>query len=727
MESFVALVLSYLLFLAIGVSALPLCYFIFPNIKKDGFLFAKILGLLLLGVLVWWLSAIKVVPFTRFSVFFTLLFIATASWSITIWKFWEKFRNEIVKAWKLIIIAEIIFLVSFFLFALLKSYHPDIFGAEKYMDLAFMNTCYRGDVALPIDPWLSGEMINYHFGGHFIMSVWAKLIGIHPRYSYNISLCLLFALTMLSSFSFARALTRNTKYALIAPITVTVMGNLSGFLQFIRNWNFRGYSLWKSSRIIFDTTYYGNINEYPFFSFVWSDLHAHVITIPFVILFLAVLLNVLKGRSKLLAYSKSNFFTLAISLGAISFINLFNLPAYTLLIMLSLFLVLWLFREKISYKNWICVVLFILGIIIVVRYTIFFPFFSKFKAPIKSGGIIGITEFKSKLIPYLNIFGLHLFLMTSFLVLEFKKIYFQLSKKRKIFVLGSIVMIFILGAVLTGYYVVGILLGLLLLNIVVLIKNRNKKIYQFVNILIMISLIFLLGCEFFYIKDAYGRALQRMNTVFKFHYQVWILLGLCMPYFIYYFLKNVNIYPRIVKTILGISSLLILLCLFNPLSAIVNKFQTKPSWRGITLDGYSYLKKYHFDDYAGINWLNNNVKGSSVILEATGKSYSYYGRVSVNTGLATVLGWHGHERVWRAKSFKDRSKDVHDIYSTLSNEVAMRLLKKYNVEYIYVGEIENKIFSKKALNKFNNSNYEVFHPTKSISIFKMRNEILGEL
>ena len=109
------------------------------------------------------------------------------------------------------------------------------------------------------------------------------------------------------------------------------------------------------------------------------------------------------------------------------------------------------------------------------------------------------------------------------------------------------------------------------------------------------------------------------------------------------------------------------------------------------LDGLKFLAP---GDAKAIDWLKTNVTGQPTILEADGKSYTQYGRISMATGLPTVLGWFVHEWLWRGdyKLPDERVKDVSKLYCTVDPKVRRDLLKKYGIKYIIVGKLERTKF-----------------------------------
>lgn len=211
--------------------------------------------------------------------------------------------------------------------------------------------------------------------------------------------------------------------------------------------------------------------------------------------------------------------------------------------------------------------------------------------------------------------------------------------------------------------------------------------------LLALSTAFLLafGVEFVYLRDTFG---TRMNTVFKFYYQAWVLLALVAAFAVVYLIVLPQRAGRVLRLVgLPTIALLVVAGLFYPLSAAytrAERFAAEP-----TLDGTAYLARQYPGDAAAIDWLRANVPGNAVILEASGGSYSYFGRISAQTGLATLLGWDGHELQWRGNTAEQdqRRPDIERIYAgNASPEELQRLLAKWQIDYVIVGDPERQAF-----------------------------------
>ncbi len=209
----------------------------------------------------------------------------------------------------------------------------------------------------------------------------------------------------------------------------------------------------------------------------------------------------------------------------------------------------------------------------------------------------------------------------------------------------------------------------------------------FALLLIGVALMLTLAPEFVYLRDLFG---TRMNTVFKFYYQAWAMLGLASAYGISRLAARGV--PLVLKASgLALALLLCLLSLWYPLAAIPSKadnFRGQP-----TLDGLAYLRRYDPAQMAAIEWLRANVAPDAVVLEASGGSYTEAARVSMATGNPTLLGWDFHERQWRGNAGYDKAaagrlEALDRIYRTARPEELPALLDQWGIDYVFVGAQE---------------------------------------
>ena len=218
--------------------------------------------------------------------------------------------------------------------------------------------------------------------------------------------------------------------------------------------------------------------------------------------------------------------------------------------------------------------------------------------------------------------------------------------------------------------------------------------HTFVLILLFAGILLIFGTEIVFVRDLFG---NRMNTVFKLYYQAWTLMAIVAGYAIYYFAgfawaREVRVNRFVTRAWLAMA---IIVAAGGLLYAVGSTLSKTNDFKGpATLDGFAWYEQSRPADYLAIKWLNENVEGSPVILEASGGSYSAFGRVSANTGLPTLLGWEFHEMQWRG-SFAGRAERKHDIdilFRTVSPQVTADLVSKYDIEFVYVGPLEHGLY-----------------------------------
>jgi YYY domain-containing protein len=218
-------------------------------------------------------------------------------------------------------------------------------------------------------------------------------------------------------------------------------------------------------------------------------------------------------------------------------------------------------------------------------------------------------------------------------------------------------------------------------------ESQIKPADVFTLTLILLGLGLIIFPEFFYLRDQFG---NRMNTIFKFYFQAWILLAVSMGYAVY---ELWGALTGIWKALLRIGlCITIALGMVYPFLSIAWKFDNIQNER-LSLDGTAYLKEYSPAEYGAIQWLSKAPMG--VVAEAVGGSYRpEFARISTHTGLPTVLGWPGHESQWRggAAEMGNREQDINRLYRTNDWEEARNILIQYNIRYIYVGGSERSTY-----------------------------------
>lgn len=221
----------------------------------------------------------------------------------------------------------------------------------------------------------------------------------------------------------------------------------------------------------------------------------------------------------------------------------------------------------------------------------------------------------------------------------------------------------------------------------------------FAALLMALGFALVLVVEFFYLRDTFG---TRMNTVFKFYFQAWVMLALASAFGAWWAWQQAG---RVLRAVLagglGLLTAAGLVYSGMGIAARVHNF-TMPA----TLDATATLSGLYPDhwgqspdDWAAINWLNANAPDTVILLEApTGGSYNLSGRVSAFTGLPALQGWFGHEYQWRGngRAYSARSNDVRAIFTGDNPEPALALLQAYGVRYVIIGQVERNYINEQC-------------------------------
>ena len=225
--------------------------------------------------------------------------------------------------------------------------------------------------------------------------------------------------------------------------------------------------------------------------------------------------------------------------------------------------------------------------------------------------------------------------------------------------------------------------------------------------MILTGALLVLGPEFVFLRDNFG---TRMNTIFKFYFQAWILWGLAGAFGIGYLL---SVLAGIRRAAVALLACLVLLpglyYLYGGLISRTGNFASPP-----TLNGMQYFSQIYPDDWAAIQWLEQNVSGSPVILEGSLGAYWSDGpssRFSMATGLPTLMGWANHEGQWRGNGFSQvagRQDDIRTIYQLNDWKTVSDLLDKYQVRYVIVSSWEKNWYRPVNVAKFDRNLTKVF-------------------
>ncbi|RME44426.1 MAG: hypothetical protein D6791_13190, partial [Chloroflexi bacterium] len=511
---------------------------------------------------------------------------------------------------------------------------------------------------------------------------------------------------------------------------------------------------WRASRTLHDYNFAGTvdqevIDEFPFFSFLLGDMHPHVLNLPFVLLAIGLALNLLlrpnrraeegseargqeDGRDWRAAWAEIRgafgmdgwgFLLYGIAIGALGFTNFWDFPIYVFLLTLMVALRIGLAGRGLDREGWLQIGLTFVGLT-ALGFLTYLPFYLSFSSQAK--GFLPNLYNPTRFVQYFLMFGP--FLVAAVILLAVA--YARNGAPRQAVVrwllatwlLPALFLLVVLigGSLLPGlrslveqtlgqpvaaviprvlrlrlstpgtWLAVGALLatlGALGSRVWMGLEQPPERTLLFVVALFFTALLLTYGVEFIFLRDTFG---TRMNTVFKFYYQAWILMSIGSSYALYYVTTRGG--PRLGVVAPVVVGLLVLGGLVYPAFAIPAKadnFRRDP-----TLDGTAFVAAGRPDEAAVIRWLRENTPADAVIVEANGGSYSDYNTISAHSGRATLLGWGGHELQWRGNYDEPGRREplIETIYRNQDEKRIREIVEEFGIDYLILGPREIEKF-----------------------------------
>ncbi|MBE3040629.1 MAG: hypothetical protein IMZ62_17675, partial [Chloroflexi bacterium] len=707
-----------------------------------------------------------------------------------VWQAWRQ-RAELVQEfrerWKYFLMVEVVFLVFFLVDLFIRLGNPDLWhpskGGERPMDFAYFNAILKSTSFPPYDPWFAGGYINYYYYGYVIVGTPVKLLGIVPSIAYNFILPTLFACLAVGAFSVGWNIlhgirsaktegsdeSRNSLFdsrfiaGISASSAMVLLGNLGivrmlnqGFQQAAAPggvvagsnlleriwWTIKGFFLtlggvhlpfgpgnwyWDPSRILPSQS--GDpITEFPLFTFLYSDLHAHMMALPLTMVVIAWALSVLMAKAKWKSAldAGAGFFIGALVIGALKPTNTWDFYTYLILGTVVVIYAVWryadLARLPVAAPDWVkrlALVIGAAGVLVVFSLLLYQPFSHWYSqaynaVEIWKGG-------RSNISSYLLHWGVFLFFIVSWMTWETRQWLAEtpVSALRKLrpyrdLIIAALVIILMVLLVQQawvmsssqnvpwkGITILWLALPTAVWAAILLFRPGFSDGKRLVLFMVGTSLLLTMVVEFVVLKGDIGR----MNTVFKFYLQAWVMLGISAAAALGWLLTEFRKWLpgwrtawQVAATLLVTGSALFLL--LGGMGKIRDRMNPAAPH---TLDSMTYMDYAQYadygvdmdlsEDYRAIRWMQDNVQGTPVIVEAAsaGVQYRWHQRFSIYTGLPDVVGWEWHQvqqRVLDSGTVIARGKEVDAFYATTDLAAARDFLRKYNVRYIIVGQLE---------------------------------------
>jgi YYY domain-containing protein len=537
------------------------------------------------------------------------------------------------------------------------------------------------------------------------------------------------------------------------PLVAPLANSLGGLWQVVfHGADLRDFDFWRPSRMMPPTI---SITEFPYFSFLFADLHAHMMAIPFAILAVGASFALANGAPGERGHVREWLLValLGLIVGSLRWLNSWDYPPFLLLGLAAIVI-----GERRVEGSFTQAGLRLAGkgaVLVGLSVLLYYPFLANYHQPV--GGLRSTPE-TTPLHQYLAHFGLFLAAIAAWLTYQLWRalrasplarvlwvarkegglaawnFYDRLSVPDQLWISAFVTLVGVVASLVFLYTsrgetviaaMVPVLLVVLYLGLRELRTERaDGGVRLFVIALLGLAFGLTLGVDLVVIEGD----IQRMNTVFKFYLHIWILLAIVAAYVAWYLLfvlwagrpkRNRGGAGLAAMRLAGGSALALLFLgtMIYPLFAtpvrLGERFLDTPR----TLDGMAYMQSavYHDakgpinlrSDYEGIQWLRQNVQGTPTIVEAyVPDLYRWGSRISIYTGLPTVLGWDWHQKQQRGQFggpvIDRRGQQVRQFYTDPDPAQALRFLSQYNVRYVVLGQVERLYHAGEGLAKFEN-------------------------
>jgi len=498
---------------------------------------------------------------------------------------------------------------------------------------------------------------------------------------------------------------------------------------------------WLPSRVVPNLG--GNeITEFPLFTFIYSDLHAHMIAMPIMLLALSWALAVVMGRSKWRNQlsAVSGFVIGGLIIGALYPTNLSDIYTFLPIGLTAVGYVIWRYADSSSTAKRIALAVGALLALTVLSFVMYQPYREWY-----SQAYSALDPWKGPYTPigsYITQWTVLLFVVVSWMAWETREwmAATPLSALRKLkpfaWLIEGTLVVLVLTMLVLQYK--GISVGWISLPIavwagVLLLRPNLPDAKRFVSFLIGTALLITVVVEVVVVRGDIGR----QNTIFKFYLQAWFLLavsgGAALAWTVPAFFKWLPGWRVFWQTALII---LISGALLFTVSGTSGKIRDR--WiveAPRTLDAMTFMNYAQYDtngqrldlsaDYRAIRWMQDNVQGSPVIVETNCVEYHWCTRFTIYTGLPGVVGWNWHQRqqrVYTSTWVEERVAAVGNFYNSIDVEFTRTFLKTYDVRYIIVGQLEWATYTPEGLAKF-----EQYDGTYWRSVYRDGNTVIYEV
>ena len=754
LEGWPAILAWYGVGLALTLALWPLLGRALGVLPDAGYAAARVLAPALAVLPAWWLASVQLATFDTPSIIGgagALALVSAAAWPRRR-NVWAALRPRLKSA----LVVEGVFLGAWVGFLALRAANPDlwhpVFGGEKPMDYAHLNAVIRSPAFPPHDPWYAGGHLNYYYFGHVPTAALSKVLGVPPGTAFNLALAGFAAAMVTAVFAVGHgvwALLRKPGWraglvGAAAVLLVVVAGNLQSAVQIaeisanhaaepMSGWSVLAqipatiggdltadYDFWAPTRVIPDT-----VNEFPWFTFIYGDLHPHLMN-------LAATAAALLGALALVALGErrrrgvsapwSSWAAVlafqALVLGLHRVTNPWDFPTYLVVTMAALAYGLWR-ADAARGRNIVGLTAAVAVGLAATSHLLFLPYHQHY---VDFYGGVTPTPQTTPAFQWLLIFGLPTAIVLTlagataapFVAARLRA---RDARTAAIGVVALLSAVALAASLIWGAepWSARILLAGLMGTVGLAAWHARDRPHVLVPLACFAAAALLTAVpEVVAVRDDIGR----LNTVFKSHLQAWVLAGLgaavALPQVARILWAGRWGWPIALRAgWIAVLSGLVAVALIYPVAATPHKLGLRIQQLPATLDGEAFLNGGEIldegrrisltSDLRALTWLRENVAGAPTVVEAPTTIYRWGGRVSVYTGLPAVVGWDWHTRQqhWGYVHAVDaRLDDMQELFATHDPLRARALLDRYHVDLIYIGALERAQFEGPALTKF---------------------------
>ncbi len=695
----------------LAFSALPFLAWMAPNAPDRGYSLSKVTGLFLFAATCWVLSVcgLSMEGGLLIKTVFALI-LMSGVWGYRAGLLSVSELRELLTRYGRSVEGVFIGLSLFYL--IIRFMNPEIFWGEKPMDLTFLGFFVRNHELPPQDPWAAGSPMSYYYVGIYYVAALLKLTGISVSVGYNLAIATLAGFIGASLYGLFLLVTKRVWFATSAA-SLLVLASDPELLRLIL---FEGKPItfdtyWASTRVFTPPCFF----EYTSWSLLFADLHAHVIAIPFTVTVTALAAVLFVGSNdRFTGHGIALRCLLGAMLGSLFGINTWDFISFGgvvgLLVVLASIKPFWeppKNQDGTDNIGEVVLVTLFTRAIALVWDLLFVGMSAGLIAWLYQRGVnlkqaagwgwVVDPEFNSFHM-YVRVLGYWMLGTTAGLLFLGGKKVKLLKIESALGVIGAVcVMAVVLGAPIMSFArdignqpwaMIAYCTLIVGAAYFVLWSHGESAERRLTAVAVAVPAYLVIVTELFYLID-------RMNTLFKGWMAVWMLSGISTMLILFFVGSAISKSDskKLKKTF---KAFVIVFVSLHLIGTACNVFATvilkRVPVRHYTLDGTAFLPDLPQtkEDAQIVAWLNENVKGMATVLEAHGDPYREFTRISMYTGLPTILGWEHHtrQRGLSSEALTERKKAIRAIYSSDDLDLTKNLLVEYKIDFVVVGNIE---------------------------------------